>query len=146
MNTMKWTDALLLDFEPMDTAHRAFVDLLAQAQAASDEALPQTWAALVAHTADHFGGEDEWMRRTAFASADNHLLQHRVVLNVLREGLVLARAGQLSEVREMAVELGAWFTKHTQSQDAALALHLRRQPALADRGGSGGGRTAQAPA
>ena len=60
-------------------------------------------------------------------SADNHILQHRVVLNVLREGLVMARAGDLQPVREMAGELAAWFAKHTQSLDAALALHMRRE-------------------
>jgi hypothetical protein len=26
----------------------------------------------------------------------------------------------------MAAELGAWFSRHTQSLDAALALHMRR--------------------
>jgi hemerythrin len=49
-----------------------------------------------------------------------------VVLNVLREGLALARTGQYAAVREMAGELAAWFAKHTQSLDAALALHMRR--------------------
>jgi hypothetical protein len=39
----------------------------------------------------------------------------------------MARAGQLA-VREMALELASWLIKHTQSQDAALALHLRRHP------------------
>ncbi|MBS3996864.1 MAG: hemerythrin [Hydrogenophaga sp.] len=128
MNTLKWSDALLLDFEPMDSAHREFVELLGLAEAASDAALPLAWAAVVDHTAEHFGREDEWMRSTRFATAEHHMLQHRVVLNVLREGLALARKGELAAVREMACELGAWFPKHAQSQDAALALHLRREP------------------
>ena len=67
------------------------------------------------------------MRHSGFASADSHILQHRVVLNVLREGLALARSGQYGAVREMASELAAWFGKHAQTQDAALALHMRRQ-------------------
>lgn len=126
MNTVEWSDALLLDFEPMDAVHRELVDLLTLAQNASDAALPQAWAAVVEHTASHFGREDEWMRQSRFAMADNHMLQHRVVLNVLREGLGMARSGQLSAVRQMAGELTAWFVKHTQSLDAALALHLRQ--------------------
>lgn len=130
MNTVEWSDALSLDFEPMDKVHREFVDLLALAQSAPDSALPQAWSAVVDHTAQHFGREDEWMRKTRFSSADNHILQHRVVLNVLREGLVMARTGDIERVREMAGELAAWFAKHTQSLDAALALHLRREPEL----------------
>lgn len=123
--TVQWTDALLLDYEPMDKVHRSFVDLLARAQNAPDDELADCWSAVVDHTIRHFGREDEWMRRTAFSAADNHIIQHRVVLNVLREGLALARTGQYAAVREMAGELAAWFAKHTQSLDAALALHMR---------------------
>jgi hemerythrin-like metal-binding protein len=126
MNTVEWSDTLLLDFEPMDGVHREFVDLLALAQSASDATLPQAWAAVVDHTVEHFGREDDWMRKTRFSAAENHIIQHRVVLNVLREGLAMARAGQMDAVREMAGELAVWFAKHTQSLDAALALHMRR--------------------
>ena len=129
MKTIEWSDALLLEFEPMDAVHREFVALLARAQSAPDAALPQAWAAVVQHTEQHFGREDEWMRKTRFASAGNHILQHRVVLHVLREGLAMAQDGQMGAVREMAGELGVWFAKHTQSLDAALALHLRSQTA-----------------
>ncbi len=129
MNKVQWSDGLLLGFEPMDKVHRDFVDLLATAQNASDAQLPGAWLAVVEHTEDHFGREDEWMRRTHFSSAENHILQHRVVLNVLRDGIGMARAGEIERVREMASELAVWFAKHTQSLDAALALHMRRQPA-----------------
>lgn len=127
MNTVEWSDALLLDFEPMDKVHREFVDLLAMAQHAPDTALPQAWSAVIEHTENHFGREDDWMRKTRFAGADHHVLQHRVVLNLLREGLAMARAGDTQPVREMAAELAAWFAKHTQTHDAALALHMRSQ-------------------
>ena len=134
MNKVQWSDALLLGYEPMDEVHRAFVGLLAAAQSASDDALPAAWQAVVEHTEQHFGREDEWMKRTRFASAENHMLQHRVVLNVLREGLAMTRAGQFSAVREMASELAVWFAKHTQSLDAALALHMRGQSTHPVRG------------
>jgi len=148
MNTVEWSAALLLDFEPMDAVHREFVDLLALAQSATDATLPLAWAAVVEHTTGHFAREDEWMRKTHFSSAENHIIQHRVVLNVLREGLAMARAGQIDAVREMAGELAVWFAKHTQSLDAALALHMRREPMGAGGGASRrgtGGHTAQAP-
>jgi hemerythrin-like metal-binding protein len=128
MNTIEWSDALLLDFEPMDKPHREFVDLLACAQQADDTQLKACWKAVIEHAQKHFGREDEWMRQSHFANADNHSLQHRVVLNVMREGLAMAQAGQLAPLREMANELAVWFTKHIQSLDAALALHMRREP------------------
>ncbi len=128
MPPVEWTDALHLNYEPMDSVHREFIDLLAAAERASDAELVGAWGAVVDHTAAHFAAEDSWMRETRFAGAADHQLQHRVVLNLLRDGLAMARNGQLEAVREMALELAAWFAKHTQAMDAALALHMRRQP------------------
>ena len=126
MPTVEWSDALSLDFAPMDAAHHRLVDLLAEVQNSTDNALPAAWTALLAHTESQFAEEDRWMRSTAFAAAGNHLLQHRVVLNLLMEGASMVRAGDIASVREMAQELASWLVKHTQSMDAALALHLRR--------------------
>jgi hemerythrin-like metal-binding protein len=133
LNPIEWTPALVLDFEPIDTLHHTFVDLLAQAQQAPDNALPQAWVALLTHTVAQFEWEDDCMQRSGFSSASSHSLQHRVVLNLLRQGQALARTGQLAAVREMAFELAAWFAKHTQTQDAALALHMRHNPTAARR-------------
>jgi hemerythrin-like metal-binding protein len=127
MTPIEWTEALQLGYAPMDRVHKEFVTLLAQMQASDDHELAERWQALLTHTERHFRSEDEWMRKTHFAGADNHMLQHRVVLNVMREGLVMGRTGDLPPLREMASELAAWFSKHTQSQDAALALHMRSQ-------------------
>lgn len=147
MNTVEWSEALQLDFPPMDEVHHTFVDLLALAQTAPDETLPQAWAAVIDHTVRHFGNEDDWMRRTRFAAADNHIMQHKVVLNVMREGLALARAGNVGAVREMAGELAVWFAKHTQTLDAALALHMRsvNSEAPVRRGQRSSERSATAP-
>jgi hemerythrin-like metal-binding protein len=125
MPTLPWSDALELGLAFMDDTHREFVDLLAQAESASDAALPAAWDALVAHTADHFGREDAWMRATRFSSSNCHTLQHQAVLAVLREGAARAAQGDLAPARQMIGELAVWFPHHAQSMDAALALHLR---------------------
>ena len=125
MPSLPWSDALELGLSFMDDTHREFVDLLAAAEAADDARLPAAWDALVAHTADHFGREDEWMLATGFARGNCHATQHMVVLQVLREGLQAALAGNLVPVRAMIPELAAWFPQHAQTMDASLALHLR---------------------
>lgn len=127
MNSIEWSDALQLHHEPMDHLHREFVVLLALAQNAPDSALAAAWTDVLDHTVVLFGREDEWMRSTHHACADRHSLAHRVVLNVLREGLCMARAGDLAPVREMASELAVWFVKHTQTLDAELSQHLQRE-------------------
>lgn len=127
MAFLEWSDALSLDLPIMDDTHREFVELLAIAQGSPDEALHASWQQLVDHTAEHFGQEDRWMLATRFSSINCHTMQHKVVLEVMREGSALAASGNTAALREMASELALWFPKHAQSMDAALALHLRRE-------------------
>lgn len=125
--SLAWSDALVLDLDFMDDTHREFVDLLAQVERSQDAELLGHFEALIAHTDDHFGREDRWMRDTQFSSSNCHTLQHTVVLQVMREGLKRGHEqNDLDLVRQMAKELGVWFPQHAQSMDAALALHLRR--------------------
>lgn len=125
MPALPWSEALELGLDFMDDTHREFVDLLARAEASGDADLPAAWQAVVEHTADHFGREDEWMRATGFASGNCHSVQHKVVLEVLRQGQAAAERGDLAPARQMIKELAVWFPHHAQTMDAALALHLR---------------------
>jgi hemerythrin-like metal-binding protein len=126
MAQLEWSDALSLDLPFMDDVHHEFVNLLAQVQVSSDSLLPMSWQRLIDHTDTHFGHEDRWMRATHFASTNCHSMQHKVVLQVMREGVVQAAMGDLASVRYMASELALWFPNHAQTMDAALALHLRQ--------------------
>ena len=125
MPHLEWSDALALDIPVMDDTHREFVDLLASVESADDAALLACWAALIDHTDAHFGREDQWMQNTGFSASNCHSMQHKVVLQVMREGQVRGQAGELQVVRQMAHELGLWFPQHAQAMDAALALHMR---------------------
>ena len=125
MPPLQWSDALVLDLPAMDDTHREFVELLAVVDTAGDDTLLAHWRTLVDHTEAHFGREDQWMRDTRFSSTNCHSVQHQVVLQVMREGIALAEAGNPGAVRQMARELAVWFSQHAQSMDAALALHLR---------------------
>lgn len=128
MATLNWTDTLVLGFAPIDDLHRSLVEQMAQVERCPDALLVLEWEHLVDCAQTLFDRENTWMKNTHFSSESNHSLQHRVVLNVLREGLAMARTGQHAQVRQMAGELARWFAKHIQSLDAALALHLRSHP------------------
>jgi hemerythrin-like metal-binding protein len=125
MPALPWSEGLELGVSVMDTTHKEFIDLLAEAEAADDDSLPGVWEELVAHTADHFAREDEWMLATGFALENCHSSHHKVVLQVLRDGLAKAASGDLAPARQMIRELAVWFPQHAQTMDAALALHLR---------------------
>lgn len=125
MSTLQWSESLALGLPFMDDTHHEFVDLLNTVVKASDDQLLTAWQILIAHTDDHFDREDQWMQNTRFSSSNCHTMQHKVILQVMREGDVRGQAGELEVVRQMARELGIWFPQHAQSMDAALALHLR---------------------
>lgn len=126
MPTLQWSEALAMDLPFMDDTHHEFVDLLGAVEEAPDDNVLEAWRALVEHTQEHFDAEDRWMVDTHFASSNCHSVQHKVVLQVLREGIKLGEGGDLTPIREMAHELAAWFPQHAQAMDAALAIHLRR--------------------
>jgi hemerythrin-like metal-binding protein len=122
---LQWTEGLSLDMPLMDETHQEFVDLLAKVVTAADASVLETWSELIGHTDAHFAAEDRWMQHTGFAPANCHSTQHKVILQVMREGERRGQDGDLAVVRQMAKELGLWFPNHAQSMDAALALHLR---------------------
>jgi hemerythrin-like metal-binding protein len=125
MAVLQWSDSLSLDLPLMDETHKEFVVLLGLVEGADDDQVLPAWRDLVEHTAQHFGREEDWMRSTGFSSTNCHTLQHRVVLQAMREGLDEGRIGHLALIRQMAHELAIWFMRHAQTMDAALALHLR---------------------
>jgi hemerythrin-like metal-binding protein len=125
MGSLQWSEALALGLAEMDTTHQEFVDLLAKAQNSPPDTLEAHWKALIEHTQLHFGQEDHWMQSTGFSSVNCHSTQHKVVLDVMREGLEQPEAVRHDVLRHLASELAAWFPAHAQTMDAALALHLR---------------------
>jgi len=125
MSTLQWSESLALGLPFMDDTHQEFVELLALVVQASDDDLLKTWQTLIEHTDEHFEREDQWMQNTRFSSSNCHSMQHKVILQVMREGDKRGCNGELDVVRQMARELGTWFPQHAQSMDAALALHLR---------------------
>ena len=126
MNSLKWSEGLALDLPLMDQTHMEFVELLQVVDAAGDDSVLAAWKALIAHTDVHFAQEDRWMAATQFASGNCHSVQHKVVLQVMREGEAQGEQGELQVLRDMSRELATWLVQHTQTMDAALALHLRR--------------------
>ena len=126
LSRLKWSDALSLGMPGMDDGHKTLVALLDLAHEATDAAVLGLWRDLIAHTATVFAREDQWMLATGFSSTHLHATQHKVVLQVMREGLNTGESGDLALIRKMADELGQWFANHAQSMDAALALHLRK--------------------
>ena len=125
MATLEWSAALALNVPAMDETHKEFVDLLAAVESAADEELEPLWQELIAHTEAHFGQEDRWMESTGFSVGNCHATQHKVVLEIMREGAKNGAQGNFTMIRGMTPELASWFSYHAQTMDAALAQHMQ---------------------
>lgn len=118
---LRWSDALLLGFAPMDRCHAEFVDVVAALQAAPDAELPARLAAVRAHLQSHFAQEDEWMTATGFPARECHVGEHAAVLASVAQVEVLLSRGDTATCRRLADELARWFPGHADVMDAALA-------------------------
>ncbi|MDR2155736.1 MAG: hemerythrin [Burkholderiaceae bacterium] len=125
MPTLAWSSELMLGVPAMDATHQEFVALLAAAEQAPDDAVLSAWSALIEHTQQHFDNEDRYMQATGFASTNCHSTHHAMVLEVMRNGLLMGKAGELEPIRQMTRELATWFVHHADTMDAALAAHLQ---------------------
>jgi hemerythrin len=81
------------------------------------------FAALLTHTREHFGREEEAMRRAGFPPYPVHKEEHdRVLEEMEAEGQAFARGGKAEVLwRYVAQAVPAWFIAHIQSMDTITA-------------------------
>ena len=124
--TLTWSDDLVMNMDKMDQTHREFVDLLAATELAPDDQIIASFKTLIAHTDEHFTGENQWMQDVSFGPGGCHTDEHDMILKVMREALRRGQAdNNLSLVRQLTSELAIWFDNHAKSMDAVLAMYLK---------------------
>jgi hemerythrin-like metal-binding protein len=124
--TLTWSDDLVTNMDKMDQTHREFVDLLAATELAPDDQIIASFKTLIAHTEEHFSGENQWMQDVSFGPGGCHTDEHDMILKVMHEALRRGEQdGNLKLVRQLTGELAVWFDGHAKSMDAVLAMFLK---------------------
>jgi hemerythrin-like metal-binding protein len=124
--TLTWSDDLVMNMDKMDQTHREFVDLLAATELAPEDKLIASFIELIAHTEEHFSGENQWMQDVSFGPGGCHTDEHDMILKVMREALRRGQEdGNLQMVRQLTGELAVWFDGHAKRMDAVLAMFLK---------------------
>ena len=124
--TLTWSDDLVTNMDKMDQTHREFVDLLAATELAPEDKLIDSFVHLIAHTEEHFSGENQWMQDVSFGPGGCHSDEHDMILKVMREALRRGQEdGNLKLVRQLTGELAVWFDGHAKSMDAVLAMFIK---------------------
>lgn len=124
---LRWNDALLLGYAPMDALHRDFVETVGALQSANEAELPLRLAAVIAHLRAHFEAEDRWMEETDFPARKCHMDEHAAVLRTAVQVQVLLAQGDATECRRLADELVRWFPGHADYLDSALSHWVCKQ-------------------
>ena len=124
--TLTWSDDLVMNMDKMDQTHREFVDLLAATELAPEDKLIDSFIELIAHTEEHFNGENQWMQDVSLGPGGCHTDEHDMILKVMREALRRGQEdGNLKLVRQLTGELAVWFDGHAKSMDAVLAMFIK---------------------
>ena len=126
-DVLHWGDQFLLGYTPMDDVHEVFVTLIEQLQCAEDPALSGLLAQLASHLKQHFEMENDWMRETAFPPRDCHIDEHAAVMQSVLEVQGLLAQGHVAICRELVDELAAWFPRHADHLDSALAHWMTKR-------------------
>lgn len=124
------TSELLTGNTLIDSDHRKLVDMInafyeaMQAGQASD-AIGKVLNNLLTYTREHFGREEQEMRRINYAMSANHKLEHTKLIKQVAD----LKAQLESGVKPNAVAIGRflsdWLHNHILSVDVKLAAALR---------------------
>jgi hemerythrin-like metal-binding protein len=102
--TLTWSDDLVMNMDKMDQTHREFVDLLAATELAPEDQLIASFKSLIAHTEEHFSGENQWMQDVSFGPGGCHTDEHDMILKVMHEALRRGeQEGNLKLVRQLVM-------------------------------------------
>lgn len=118
---MRWSDAYLLGYAPMDAIHEEFVTLVGQLQTAPDAELPRLLDAFSEHAKKHFAEEEAWMEATEFPARGCHADEHAAVMKSVLEVRELVAQGHIYLCHSLAQELARWFPGHADYLDSALS-------------------------
>lgn len=124
---LRWSDALLLGHDPMDRAHREFVDTVQALASAPEADLRARLDDFAEHARAHFAEEDAWMTETDFPPRECHMDEHAAVMRSVAQVRELVDKGDFSECRRLAIELMRWFPGHVDYLDSALAHWMNKR-------------------
>ena len=117
-----WTDNLAVGVEMMDADHQTLLLMLAQMAEEPDEKFVTLFNDVAHHLEEHFGRENELMRRYDFFAYHCHRSEHDSVLAWVRSLAAKAAAGDLAESRRfISSEIEPWFIEHRNTMDLVTA-------------------------
>ncbi len=139
MAELEWTQALSVGVEEIDAQHRELFRRAARLVDGIQGGEPEELGALVEflhrYAVEHFGAEEEHMRRARYPGYARHKAEHdRFVSDLLALAREAERSGAGAFLSLKASHwLTQWLRQHVSGTDAELGRFLRTRPGAGDR-------------
>ena len=127
---LEWTQALSVGVEEIDAQHRELFGRAARLLEGIHEGQPEELGQLVdylyEYAVEHFGAEEEHMRRTKYPGYARHKAEHdRFISDVLHLAREHERKGAGAFLAlKVSAWLGEWLRSHVSVADAELGKYL----------------------
>lgn len=118
---ISWSDSFELGYQPIDTVHQEFIEILGKLQKATDSELKILLQSLFVHLDEHFGYENSLMISSEFPPMECHIDEHAAVLQSVIDVQSCLEKGDFEVCRRLIDALVNWFPSHADHLDSALA-------------------------
>jgi len=130
MGLFAWNDAYVLGLPLIDNEHRALfaaADELSDAVARGDgtRAVKNLFTRLSSTLTTHFEHEEALMRHYRYPDVEDHLDEHRTVLDRMTRAQKNLEAGALNIPSDILQFLRNWMDRHIRKYDQAAVRHIR---------------------
>ena len=135
MAIVEWRDQMSLDYLPLDSEHRAFLDVVNRsvpaARAGDFKTMDLVFDACYDYVRNHFFHEEDVMERVSFPDMEAHMQAHRTFIqNISEFRKKYESAKTQAEKQKQAMKtsdfLSLWFLGHVLSRDKLLKPYLVR--------------------
>ncbi|MCK5127413.1 MAG: hemerythrin family protein [candidate division Zixibacteria bacterium] len=126
MNTIEWTDALVLGIKKVDDQHRHLVGLtntLIRAKAAGKvkDTMGMLLTDLYIYTVTHFNDEEELMGKADYQGLEEHRKKHKEFTDAVMQFKEQFENGDADIDDEIMTFLSDWLVDHIQGLDSKFA-------------------------
>lgn len=118
----------VVGYDPIDSDHEVFVNLLNQLNTAGNADFPALFQQLQEHTQQHFDHENQLMQQFAYPGGIEHKGEHLRVLGEFKQFKGRVDKGMITFGRAFVKDrLPQWFGLHVTTMDSALVAHIKSQ-------------------
>ncbi|MDW8131607.1 MAG: bacteriohemerythrin [Bryobacterales bacterium] len=127
---LEWKPEYNLGIASIDAQHRKLFDYVntledAMRKGEGRQVLDKILSSVAAYTREHFGNEEQLMKRTGYAELLPHKAAHDAFAKQVQEFQRKHQAGEVGITVELVASLGDWVRNHVLGMDRKYAPHLR---------------------